>query len=61
MRRMDRINANLIRTVVPPEATREQFALLQTYLASRHARLGGGSRRRGASGVRSFSASSTRS
>jgi arginine-tRNA-protein transferase len=40
MRRMDRINANLIRTVVPPEATREQFALLQTYLASRHA--GGG-------------------
>jgi arginine-tRNA-protein transferase len=40
MRRMDRINANLIRTIVPPEATREQFALLQTYLASRHA--GGG-------------------
>jgi arginine-tRNA-protein transferase len=40
MRRMERINANLIRTVVPPEATREQFALLQTYLASRHA--GGG-------------------
>jgi arginyl-tRNA--protein-N-Asp/Glu arginylyltransferase len=40
MRRMDRLNADLIRTVVPPEATREQFALLQTYLASRHA--GGG-------------------
>jgi arginine-tRNA-protein transferase len=40
MRRIERINANLIRTVVPPEATREQFALLQTYLASRHA--GGG-------------------
>jgi arginine-tRNA-protein transferase len=40
MRRMERINANLIRTVVPPEATREQFALLQDYLASRHA--GGG-------------------
>ncbi len=40
MRRMERVNANLVRTVVPPEATREQFALLQTYLASRHA--GGG-------------------
>jgi leucyl-tRNA---protein transferase len=40
MRRMQRLNADLIRTVVPPEATREQFALLQNYLASRHA--GGG-------------------
>jgi len=40
MRRMDRNNADVLRTVVPPEATREQFALLQTYLASRHA--GGG-------------------
>ena len=40
MRRMQRINSDLIRTVVPPEATREQFALLQNYLASRHA--GGG-------------------
>jgi arginine-tRNA-protein transferase len=40
MRRMDRINADLVRTVVPPEATREQFSLLQSYLASRHA--GGG-------------------
>ena len=40
MRRMQRMNVDLIRTVVPPEATREQFALLQHYLASRHA--GGG-------------------
>jgi arginine-tRNA-protein transferase len=40
MRRMKRCNADLLRTVVPPEATREQFALLQTYLSSRHA--GGG-------------------
>jgi arginyl-tRNA--protein-N-Asp/Glu arginylyltransferase len=40
MRRMDRINDDLVRTVVPPEATREQFSLLQAYLASRHA--GGG-------------------
>lgn len=40
MRRMERLNSDLVRTVVPPEATREQFALLQTYLASRHA--GGG-------------------
>jgi leucyl-tRNA---protein transferase len=40
MRRMQRVNADLIRKVAPPEATREQFALLQTYLASRHA--GGG-------------------
>jgi len=40
MRRMERQNADLIRTVVPPEATREQFTLLQRYLASRHS--GGG-------------------
>ena len=40
MRRMDRVNADLVRTVVPPEATREQFSLLQSYLTSRHA--GGG-------------------
>jgi arginine-tRNA-protein transferase len=40
MRRLERSNADMVRTVVPPEATREQFALLQTYLASRHA--GGG-------------------
>ena len=40
MRRMERMNADLVRTVVPPEATREQFTLLQSYLASRHA--GGG-------------------
>jgi leucyl-tRNA---protein transferase len=40
LKRVDRINADLIRTVVPAEATREQFALLQAYLASRHA--GGG-------------------
>jgi arginyl-tRNA--protein-N-Asp/Glu arginylyltransferase len=40
MRRMERFNSDLVRTIVPPEATREQFALLQTYLASRHA--GGG-------------------
>jgi arginine-tRNA-protein transferase len=40
MKRMERMNGDLLRTAVPPEATREQFALLQTYLASRHA--GGG-------------------
>ena len=40
MRRVARMNDDLVRTVVPPEATREQFALLQGYLASRHA--GGG-------------------
>src|SRR6185369_9249616 len=40
MRRVARMNVDLVRTVVPPEATREQFALLQAYLASRHA--GGG-------------------
>ena len=40
MRRIERANSDLVRTVVPPEATREQFALLQSYLACRHA--GGG-------------------
>ena len=40
MRRMERLNSDLIRTVVPPEATREQFTLLQRYLACRHS--GGG-------------------
>ena len=40
MKRIERENRDLVRTVVPPEATREQFALLQAYLASRHA--GGG-------------------
>jgi arginine-tRNA-protein transferase len=40
MRRMAKGNADLIRNAVPAEATREQFALLQTYLAHRHA--GGG-------------------
>src|SRR5262249_27114807 len=40
MKRVARGNADLVRTHVAPEATREQFALLQKYLASRHA--GGG-------------------
>jgi leucyl-tRNA---protein transferase len=40
MKRVERTNARLVRTQVAPEATREQFALLQKYLASRHA--GGG-------------------
>jgi arginine-tRNA-protein transferase len=40
MRRLARLNSGLVRSIVAPEATREQFALLQTYLASRHA--GGG-------------------
>jgi leucyl-tRNA---protein transferase len=40
MRRTERMNSDLMRTAVPPEATREQFALLQLYLASRHS--GGG-------------------
>jgi leucyl-tRNA---protein transferase len=40
MRRIARLNSDLVRVSVPPEATREQFSLLQTYLASRHA--GGG-------------------
>jgi len=39
-RRVERRNAELYRTEVPAEATREQFALLRTYLDSRHA--GGG-------------------
>ena len=40
MRRAERRNVDVMREVLPPEATREQFSLLQTYLASRHA--GGG-------------------
>ena len=40
MRRMERRNSDLIRSIVPPEATREQFTLLQRYLSSRHS--GGG-------------------
>jgi arginine-tRNA-protein transferase len=36
MRRIERRNGDVIRTIVPAEATREQFALLQPYLASRH-------------------------
>jgi arginyl-tRNA--protein-N-Asp/Glu arginylyltransferase len=40
MKRVEKCNADVVRTHVPPEATREQFALLQKYLASRHA--GGG-------------------
>jgi arginine-tRNA-protein transferase len=40
MRRVERHNVDLIREVLPAEATREQFSLLQAYLASRHA--GGG-------------------
>lgn len=36
MRRIDKRNADIVRAVVPAEATREQFALLQPYLASRH-------------------------
>lgn len=39
-RRVARKNADLIRQTVPAEATREQYALLRTYLDSRHA--GGG-------------------
>ena len=39
-RRILKENADLVRTEVAPEATREQFALLRTYLDSRHA--GGG-------------------
>lgn len=39
-RRILRRNADITRTIVPAEATREQFALLRTYLDSRHA--GGG-------------------
>jgi len=40
MRRIARRNADLVRTVLPAEATREQFSLLQSYLSQRHA--GGG-------------------
>jgi arginine-tRNA-protein transferase len=40
LRRIDKRNGDLVRTVVPPEATREQFALLRTYLDARHS--GGG-------------------
>ncbi len=39
-KRIARRNADIVRNVVPAEATREQFALLRTYLDSRHA--GGG-------------------
>ena len=39
-RRILKRNDDLVRTEVPAEATREQFALLRTYLDSRHA--GGG-------------------
>ena len=39
-KRVARRNARVFRTEVPAEATREQFALLRTYLDSRHA--GGG-------------------
>jgi Putative arginyl-tRNA:protein arginylyltransferase len=39
-RKVMRRNSDLIRTAAPPEATREQFALLRTYLDARHA--GGG-------------------
>ncbi len=40
LRRILRRNGDVVRTIVPAEATREQFALLRTYLDSRHA--GGG-------------------
>jgi leucyl-tRNA---protein transferase len=40
LKRIQRRNADLRRCEVPPEATREQFALLRTYLDSRHS--GGG-------------------
>jgi leucyl-tRNA---protein transferase len=40
MRRVEKRNADLVRAIMPAEATREQFALLQPYLSSRHA--GGG-------------------
>jgi arginine-tRNA-protein transferase len=39
-RRVLKRNADVVHSVVPPAATREQFALLRTYLDSRHA--GGG-------------------
>lgn len=40
LRRIERRNSDLVRTTVAAEATREQFALLRTYLDARHA--GGG-------------------
>jgi len=40
LRRIERRNGDLVRSMLPAEATREQFALLRTYLDSRHA--GGG-------------------
>lgn len=40
LRRIAKRNSDLVRTVVPSEATREQFALLRTYLDARHS--GGG-------------------
>ncbi len=40
MRRVQRKNRDIMRVPVPAEATREQFALLQSYLGSRH--VGGG-------------------
>jgi leucyl-tRNA---protein transferase len=40
LRRIQRRNSDLVRSMVSAEATREQFALLRTYLDSRHA--GGG-------------------
>jgi arginine-tRNA-protein transferase len=40
MRRVERRNDDVVREILPAEATREQFSLLQAYLASRHA--GGG-------------------
>ncbi len=40
MRRIERRNTDLMRNQLPAEATREQFALLQSYLSGRHA--GGG-------------------
>lgn len=40
MRRIEKRNCDLVRTVLPTEATREQFALLQAYLSDRHS--GGG-------------------
>lgn len=36
MRRVEKRNADVVRALAPAEATREQFALLQPYLASRH-------------------------
>jgi arginyl-tRNA--protein-N-Asp/Glu arginylyltransferase len=36
MRRLEKRNSDLVRMQVPAEATREQFSLLQPYLASRH-------------------------